>query len=148
ETTVRCGLSERHATVRPMFLRTSRIAFTCLLVLEASCGAPDDGSQEGVAANMTEVTTAESDPTCGPPPSLDPRAVSTFQTDLVRRLAGAADISDGVRLADRASTSNRMIARDYLSRVFTEIGLSPLRHAYGTGTNVYAELPSTTGGGE
>ncbi|MBX3234444.1 MAG: M20/M25/M40 family metallo-hydrolase [Labilithrix sp.] len=64
------------------------------------------------------------------------------------KLAGAAEIAPGVRLSDRASPSHRRTSRVFLGEQLAALGLEPHEHAYGTGANVYAELPSTTGGEE
>jgi Zn-dependent M28 family amino/carboxypeptidase len=68
--------------------------------------------------------------------------------EIVARLTGAEEIAPGVRLADRAIPARRDHARTYIASVFESIGLAPLLHTYGTGANVYAELPSTTGARE
>jgi hypothetical protein len=85
---------------------------------------------------------------CAPLPLSDAASTIAYQSDIVAHLTGVADAAPGVRLADRATPDNRRIAREYLIRLFDEIRLAPLEHAYGTGTNVYAELPSTSGARE
>lgn len=79
---------------------------------------------------------------------LDVAAATALQKEVVAVLAGAADATPGVRLADRASVANRTTARTYLGAQLEALGLVPRTHAYGTGTNVYAEIPSTTGARE
>ena len=82
---------------------------------------------------------------CAPVDPRDP-TITTYQTDIVGRLCGQTDITPGVKLTNRASAGNRQTARDYMKKLFEDMGLSPLEHNYGTGTNVYAQLPSTSGG--
>lgn len=84
---------------------------------------------------------------CGVP-AFDVLSVRAYQTDVVRRLAGADDIVPGTRLPDRATASRRDIVRQYLSERLADAGLTPRLHTYATGANVYAELPSTSGASE
>jgi Zn-dependent M28 family amino/carboxypeptidase len=51
-----------------------------------------------------------------------------------------------VKITNRATTANRQTVRTYLKTLFQDLTLTPVEHAYATGTNVYATLPSTTGG--
>lgn len=123
----------------------SRLAFLptfALVSLAASCGLPNEEGTEVSDLGLTQAPRL----TCEPAPSIDLAATTAFQTETVERLAGAAEISPGVRLADRASTTNRQLAQEYVARRFEDIQLTPERHSYGTGTNVFATLPSTTGG--
>ncbi len=73
----------------------------------------------------------------------------SFQREVVRRLTGGEEISSGVTLQNRGSPENRVVVRSYLSSVLESLGLEPLRQPYREdGENVYALLPSTTGGDE
>jgi hypothetical protein len=94
-----------------------------------SAGAPPDGG------------------TCTPVNPND-ATITAYQSDIVGRLTGQTDITPGVRLVNRATAANRQTARDYLKRLFQDLTLTPLEHNYGTGTNVYAQLASTTGGAQ
>lgn len=78
----------------------------------------------------------------------DPKdtTITAYQSDIVSRLAGQTEIAPGVKLANRATATNRQAARDYMKTLFQDLGLTPADHAYGSGTNVYATLPATTGG--
>ncbi|MCJ7627716.1 MAG: M20/M25/M40 family metallo-hydrolase [Longimicrobiales bacterium] len=73
----------------------------------------------------------------------------TFQTEIVKRLTGGAEIAPGVTLQNRGAAENRVAVRSYLSSVLGSLGLEPLRQPYReNGENVYALLPSTTGSDE
>lgn len=73
----------------------------------------------------------------------------TFQTEIVKRLTGGAEIAPGVTLQNRGAAENRVAVRSYLSSVLASLGLEPLRQPYREdGENVYALLPSTTGSDE
>ncbi|MFH1763250.1 MAG: M28 family peptidase [Gemmatimonadota bacterium] len=73
----------------------------------------------------------------------------TFQTEIVKRLTGGAEIAPGVTLQNRGTPENRVAVRAYLSSVLESMGLEPLRQPYReNGENVYALLPSTTGSDE
>jgi len=78
----------------------------------------------------------------------DPKdaGITPYQTDIVSRLAGQTEITSGVKLTNRATVANRQAARDYMKTLFQDLGLTPSEHAYGSGTNVYATLPATSGG--
>jgi acetylornithine deacetylase/succinyl-diaminopimelate desuccinylase-like protein len=82
---------------------------------------------------------------CSP---VDPNdaTITAYQSDIVGRLSGQTDITPGVKLANRATAANRQTSRDYLKKLFQDLNLTPLEHNYGSGTNVYAQLPSTSGG--
>ncbi|MGE0547453.1 MAG: M28 family metallopeptidase [Kofleriaceae bacterium] len=71
-----------------------------------------------------------------------------YQRTIVGTLAGHHDILPGTRLAHRASVEERDAARTYLIDELTALGLTVSRHEYGTGANVVAMLPSTTGTGD
>ncbi|HEY0715422.1 MAG TPA: M28 family peptidase, partial [Polyangia bacterium] len=89
-------------------------------------------------------TDADGCSSSGQPSPRDPTA-EAYQRDIVGRLAGAVEIAPGVRLADRANASNRTRARAYLKQLFADLMLPAEEHAYGTGSNVFALLRSTTG---
>lgn len=125
------GLASGAMKLRP-------VALAGLLATALSCApAGDPVRTEEPALNASCET-----------PAFDVAATTALQKELVAVLAGAADVTPGVRLADRASVANRAAARTYLGAQIERLGLTPLAHAYGTGTNVYAEIPSTTGARE
>jgi Zn-dependent M28 family amino/carboxypeptidase len=78
----------------------------------------------------------------------DPKdtTITPYQSDIVARLAGQTDITAGVKLTNRATAANRQSVRDYMKTLFQDLALTPMEHAYGSGTNVYATLPATNGG--
>jgi hypothetical protein len=101
-----------------MFAR--RAAAACVLLAQVSClGGHEEAA---IASEMT-----------------DAAETAAFEREVVAQLTS---------IPDRASPANRQWARDALVRRFEDLHLTPLQHAYGTGTNVYAELPSTNGGRE
>ncbi len=73
-----------------------------------------------------------------------------LQQEIVSRLAGAAEIRPGVRLANRFSVENKQEARTYLVAVLKRFGFDAKRQAYGTagGENIYAVLPCGRPGAE
>jgi acetylornithine deacetylase/succinyl-diaminopimelate desuccinylase-like protein len=79
-------------------------------------------------------------------PDPNDTTITPYQTEIVSRLAGQTEIAPGMKLANRATVANRRAARDYLKTLFQDLALTPAEHVYGSGTNVYATLPSTTGG--
>lgn len=111
-----------------------------VLSLQAACSAG------GEAETASDLSAGSGEPACAPP-AFDSAAAIGLERDIVASLAGAADVAPGVRLLDRASTAHRQTARDFLARRFEQLGLTPRIHDYGTGANVYAEVPSTTGSG-
>jgi hypothetical protein len=82
---------------------------------------------------------------CTPPNPSDP-TITGYQNDIVARLTGQTDITPGVKIVNRATVANRQTARDYLKKLFQDLSLTALEHNYGSGTNVYAQLASTSGG--
>ncbi|HEY5946596.1 MAG TPA: M28 family peptidase [Kofleriaceae bacterium] len=77
--------------------------------------------------------------------------LDSYQRHIVGALAGAEDVTPGVRLLHRASISERNTARQFLIDELTALGYTPTRQDYTltsyTGSNVIAELPATTGTG-
>ena len=111
----------------------------------------DAGSDADAAVAMDGATGADTrTPDAGACVVPDPRdtTITAYQSDIVSRLAGQTEISAGVKLANRATASNRQVARDYMKTLFQDLGLTPAEQAYGTGTNVYATLAATTGGAQ
>jgi Zn-dependent M28 family amino/carboxypeptidase len=74
--------------------------------------------------------------------------LATYQMDVLGRLTGKTPYAPGKSLANRGTTENRKIAAQLLGQMLTDLQLTPQAHLYGTGSNVYAVLPSTTGNPE
>jgi len=73
----------------------------------------------------------------------------TFQTEVVKKLAGGAEIIPGSTLENRGTPENRAQVRDYLDQVLGSMGLEPQRQPYReNGENVFALLPATSESGE
>lgn len=74
-----------------------------------------------------------------------------YQRRVVGALSGNIDIAPGVRLAHRASTNERDIARQFLLDELTALGYAPRRHDYTAGNrvgaNVLADLDANGGTG-
>jgi len=106
----------------------------------------DAGSDAAVATDGAPGDDART-PDAGTCVVPDPKdtTITAYQSDIVSRLAGQTEISAGVKLANRATASNRQAVRDYMKTLFQDLGLTPAEQAYGTGTNVYATLAATTG---
>lgn len=71
-----------------------------------------------------------------------------MQDDVLRKLTGVDDIGASGRLLERSTPANRATARQYISDQLSSLGYTPKLDAYGSGTNVYAELPATVSTGE
>jgi acetylornithine deacetylase/succinyl-diaminopimelate desuccinylase-like protein len=91
---------------------------------------PDAGGSGGDGS----MTAADARPGCEKP-SLD-------QPWLAPLLANAVS---GLTVAPRSTLSQRQAARTFLQDQLMQIGWTPQLHAYNTGANVYATMPSTTG---
>ena len=79
-------------------------------------------------------------------PTAAPPWLDDYLATVIARLSGAADVAPGVRLADRATSARRAAARTFLRDELAAAGLAATFDDYGTGANVTAELPATTGG--
>jgi hypothetical protein len=115
----------------------------------ADAGGGTAGRDAAVATDGTPGDDART-PDAGACVVPDPKdtTITAYQSDIVSRLAGQTEISAGVKLANRATASNRQAVRDYMKTLFQDLGLTPAEQAYGTGTNVYATLAATTGAAE
>lgn len=103
---------------------------------------PADTTADGEGTTADESTTGE--PACPPLPDPLPAWMGPLQADLVARLSGAAELSPGVTISDRATAPNRAAALAFLQAQWEAQGLVPQLHAYSaTGTNLYATLPAT-----
>lgn len=75
----------------------------------------------------------------------NPDPLLTFQTEIVKKLTGGAEIAPGVRLENRGGPENRVPVRTYLDGVLKSLGMEPQRHPYReNGENVFALLPATS----
>ncbi len=71
--------------------------------------------------------------------------ISMLQQDIMAKLTGKTEITQGVLMPNRATIENRIITRDYLSGLLQEFGYETFRHIYSDeGENVYAILKSTS----
>lgn len=78
-------------------------------------------------------------------PAFDAAWIEPYQTDLVARLAGAAELTPGVTLADRATPMRRDQTRQFLLAELDALGLTSMLHTYGDadGANVWVGIPAT-----
>lgn len=122
----------------------SRVALaSAIVLLDVGCVSANDDDFTSIESASTELPESF---TCDVPPAIDGEATTALETEIVAALAGATEITAGVRMTDRSSPASRQLTRTYLTSSFEALRLAPKEHAYGTGSNIYAELPSTTGG--
>ncbi|MCJ7581616.1 MAG: M28 family metallopeptidase [Candidatus Aminicenantes bacterium] len=77
--------------------------------------------------------------------SLSNEEISLLQQDIMAKLTGKTEITQGVLMPNRSTIENRIITRDYLFGLLQEFGYKALRHTYSDeGENVYAILKSTS----
>jgi hypothetical protein len=126
-----------------------RLWIVAMVVSSVGCGGDhtDDADHADAGPNDPDARPgvdgggADSAGGCAQLPSTSPSWLGAYQDDIVARLSGQTPISPGVTLADRANGARRAATADYLEATLNGVGLAATRHAYGTGTNVYAELP-------
>ncbi len=105
----------------------------------ASCGA-DDGKADGDAgADLVDAGGAE----CATAVGANPEWLLGAQDSDLRQLTGIEATMTGATLAERSTVSNRAATREFLQARFASLGYSPMLDNYGTGANVFAELPAT-----
>jgi hypothetical protein len=104
-------------------------------------GAPD--AVIGVDASPSQDTSTQ----C-PRPAPDQPWIRGYQDDIVARLSGARALPGGGMLGVRASAAARTATRQFLIDQFRDINLVAQLHDYGSGQNVHALLPATTGTGD
>ncbi len=104
--------------------------------------APDAGSavDPGKADTMTAA--------CPAGAFTDVSWLPTYLTDVMGRLTGKTEHAPGQRLTNRGSPATRKVAQQLLLKMFGEWKLTGELHEYGSGANVLAVLPSTTGNPE
>jgi hypothetical protein len=103
-------------------------------------GTPDTGSGDTAPSS-------DAGPQC-PRPAADQPWIRGYQDDLVARLSGARPLPAGGMLGVRASAAARSATRQFLIDQFRDINLVAQLHDYGSGQNVHATLPATTGDGD
>jgi len=78
-------------------------------------------------------------------PQETPESLLAFQTEIVKKLTGGAEIAPGVRLENRGAPENRVPVRAYLDGVLKSLGMEPQRQPYReNGENLFAFLPATS----
>ncbi len=99
----------------------------------------------------SESTAGDSDtgtPDCTPAGDPNPAWLPEYVDGIVAGLSGAAELTPGVTLSDRATPANRAATADWLEAQFVSLDLEVERHAYSaTGTNIVGRLPATVSGG-
>jgi hypothetical protein len=101
---------------------------------------PDTGSSDAAPSS-------DAGPQC-PRPAADQPWIRGYQDDLVARLSGARPLPAGGMLGVRASAAARTATRQFLIDQFRDLQLVAQLHDYGSGQNVHATLPATTGDGD
>ena len=124
---------------------------TSVLVALAACGG---GGSQGDDTQQPMIDAPEAPMIDAPPPckALGPCAwLDSYERHIVGVLAGAEEVTPGVKLAHRASVGERNAARQFLLDAFTALGYTAQRQDYNTGmyvgANVVATLEPTTGTG-
>jgi hypothetical protein len=122
-------------------------------VLLAACGSSSSKPAAIDAPDVVDIDAAEPDAaTEGPCEPLGECAwLGAYQQRVVGALAGKIDVTPGVKLAHRASLTERDTARQFLLDELTALGYTPRRHDYTTtsftGANVIADLDANAGTG-
>lgn len=104
------------------------VALCCAL---AACGGPDSPEVDG----GLDAAGPDAPSGCTRPALAAPWLRGLLTTDIGQLAA-----------APRATNTERMTARTYLTAQLTSIGWTPLAHDYPGGSNVYATIPATMGG--
>jgi hypothetical protein len=95
----------------------------------------DDGSTGGTS----ESTGVDA---CAVPDAAAPW-LDAHLREVIGTLSGELEVSPGVMLPDRATTTRRGQAAEWLLAHFDAHGIVAVRHDYGSGTNVVARVPAT-----
>jgi len=107
------------------------------------------GESEPAAAPMLDGGTVDA-PAAAAPSCIAPIAAPSWLAadlaDHVAKLTGAAEIAQGMRLADRAAFEGRRAARTYLVDALAALGLETRLEDYAQGSNVVARLPAVVEG--
>lgn len=123
----------------PMTHRVRTIGALALALACAACGAGDD---DGGAADAAAAVDAE--PDCPALAVPAPTWLDDYLAGVVAALSGAAEVSPGVTLDDRASTGNRAAARAFLADELEALGIDSQLQDYGGGVNVWGEIVADT----
>jgi hypothetical protein len=125
-----------------------RLGLACVLV--AACSSAPPNEVTGDAAGQPDMAVAP-DAAAACVPLSECVWLDGYQRHIVATLAGAEDVTAGVKLAHRASVAERDLARQFIIDELTKLGLAPTRQDYNLGgnigANVLARLESTTGSG-
>jgi hypothetical protein len=115
-----------------------------------SGGAKADAGTDVSPGSLPDTMIAADTMTAGCPAAgaIDLSWLAAYQTDVLARLTGKTPYAPGKSLANRGNIDNRKIAAQLLAQMLTDLQLTPQMHLYGTGANVFAVLPSTTGNPE
>lgn len=110
---------------------------------DATTGSGDTSTTEPATTRATETGDTEGDTEtgtvgCAPAPAPDPDWLLPYQDEIVTGLT--------LTIGERASPSGRSQGATLIADAFSDLGLPPQLHDYGSGTNVYAELPATEEG--
>jgi hypothetical protein len=115
--------------------------------LVAACSGGPGAEVKGDAAEQADMAVMPDAATCVPLVACD--WLEGYERHIVGALAGAEDITPGVKLAHRASIGERDVARQFLLDELTALGYAPMRQDYtlggNTGANVLARLEPTSG---
>jgi hypothetical protein len=126
----------------------ARLAFVLSLV--AACGSTPPAEVKGDAAEQPDMTVTPDASVCVPLSACD--WLDGYERHIVAALAGAEDVTPGVKLAHRASVGERNAARQFILDELTALGYTPMRVDYNLGgnigANVLARLDATTGSGD
>lgn len=107
-------------------------------------GSPHDTASTDADDTMDASDASTGEPTECVPLSPDAPWIGAYESDLVARLSGAAELNAGVTLPDRATPERRAATRDALVAELEALGLSPQIHAYdASGANVWVPIPAT-----
>ena len=118
-----------------------------LMAVSPALAAEPDGSSDGSGDAQGESDDTSSTGTgavecVGFSP--DAPWIDSYTSDLVARLSGAAELSPGVTLFDRATPERRDAVRDALVGELSALGLSPQLHTYdASGANVWVPIDAT-----
>ena len=124
-----------------------RLVASAALII--ACSGPTQPVNSDAPSQQADDAAPPDTAACVPLASCD--WLDGYQRRLVAALSGAEEISPGVRLAHRASVSERNAARQFLLDELAALGYLARRHDYSTathvGANVIATLDATTGTG-
>lgn len=114
---------------------TSVLAVSLALV---SCS----GNTGGAVADAGSVA-ADGAAVCSPATGANPEWLLSTQESDLRKLTGVEPTTGGVTLFERSTAAHRTATRTFLQSRFASLGYSAMLDDYGTGKNVFAELPAT-----